>query len=205
DFKDNELLSFKLAPHAPYTCDDEFFKIVANRAEKENLGIHVHLSESETEVENCIKAYGCTPIALAEKTGLFAVPCVAAHCVKATDEDIAILKKHNVYVATNPASNMKLGNGFAPLAKMLSKGVNVCLGTDGAASNNSLNMFREMQLVSLVHKGANLQAECVSSSQTFNMATKTAAAAMGLGDKVGTLEVGKKADIAILNLNTPSM
>lgn len=94
--------------------------------------------------------YGCTPIEMADRNGLFDVPAVAAHCVQATDSDLDILKEKQVSVVTNPASNMKLGNGFAPVAKMLEKGINVCLGTDGAASNNSLNMFHELNLLTLM-------------------------------------------------------
>ncbi len=121
--KDCDRLTFKLGPHAPYTCDDAFLKIVAEEAKKENMGIHTHLSESESEISQMQEKYGCTPIALAEKCGIFDVPAIVAHCVQVTDEDIDILKKKNVSVVTNPASNMKLGNGFAPVARMLEKGM----------------------------------------------------------------------------------
>lgn len=203
--KDCDRLTFKLGPHAPYTCDDAFLKIVAAEAKKENMGIHVHLSESESEISQIQEKYGCTPIALAEKCGIFDVPAIAAHCVQVTDEDIAILKRKNVSVVTNPASNMKLGNGFAPIAKMLDAGVNVCLGTDGAASNNCLNMFHELSLLTLIHKGTGKTPQCVSAKEGFRIATINGAKALGLEEEIGSIEVGKKADLAILDLNTPSL
>ena len=203
--KDCDRLTFKLGPHAPYTCDDEFLKIVAAEAKKEKMGIHVHLSESESEISQIQEKYGCTPIALAEKCGIFDVPAIAAHCVQVTDEDIAILKRKNVSVVTNPASNMKLGNGFAPIAKMLDAGINVCLGTDGAASNNCLNLFRELSLLTLIHKGTGKTPQCVSAKEGFRIATINGAKALGLEKEIGSIEVGKKADLAILDLNTPSL
>lgn len=203
--KDCDRLTFKLGPHAPYTCDDEFLKIVAAEAKKENMGIHTHLSESEGEISQIQEKYGCTPIALAEKCGIFDVPAIVAHCVQVTDEDIAILKRKNVSVVTNPASNMKLGNGFAPIAKMLDAGVNVCLGTDGAASNNCLNMFHELSLLTLIHKGTGKTPQCVSAKEGFRIATINGAKALGLEKEIGSIEVGKKADLAILDLNTPSL
>jgi len=203
--KDCDRLTFKLGPHAPYTCDDEFLKIVAAEAKREHMGIHIHLSESESEISQIQEKYGCTPIALAERCGIFDVPAIAAHCVQVTDEDIDILKRKNVSVVTNPASNMKLGNGFAPVAKMLEKGVNVCLGTDGAASNNCLNMFHELSLLTLIHKGTGRTPQCVSAKEGFRIATINGAKALGLEKEIGSIEVGKKADLAILDLNTPSL
>lgn len=202
---DCDRLTFRLGPHAPYTCDDAFLKIVAEEAKREKMGIHIHLSESESEISQVQEKYGCTPIALAEKCGIFDVPAIAAHCVQVTDEDIAILKRKNVSVVTNPASNMKLGNGFAPIAKMLEQGVNVCLGTDGAASNNCLNMFHELSLLTLIHKGTGRTPQCVSAKEGFRIATINGAKALGLEKEIGSIEVGKKADLAILDLNTPSL
>lgn len=203
--KDCDRMTFRLGPHAPYTCDDEFLKIVAAEAKRENMGIHTHLSESESEISQIQEKYGCTPIELAEKCGIFDVPAIVAHCVQVTDEDIDILKRKNVSVVTNPASNMKLGNGFAPVAKMLEKGVNVCLGTDGAASNNCLNMFHELSLLTLIHKGTGRTPQCVSAKEGFRIATINGAKALGLEKEIGSIEVGKKADLAILDLNTPSL
>lgn len=203
--KDCDRLSFALGPHAPYTCDDGFMRIVSEEAKKNNMRIHVHLSESVSEMEQIREKYGCTPIEMADRNGLFDVPAIVAHCVQATDSDIDILKEKGASVVTNPASNMKLGNGFAPVSKMLEKGVNVCLGTDGAASNNSLNMFHELSLLTLIHKGVNKTPQCVSAREGFRIATINGARALGLEKEIGTIEAGKKADLAILNLNTPSL
>ncbi len=203
--KDCDRLSFMLGPHAPYTCDDGFMRIVSDEAKKNHMRIHVHLSESESEIAQIQEKYGCSPIEMANNNGLFDVPAIAAHCVQVDAKDIAILKEKNVSVVTNPASNMKLGNGFAPVPAMLEAGVNVCLGTDGAASNNSLNMFHELSLLTLIHKGVNKTPQCVSAREGFRIATLNGAKALGLEQEIGSIEVGKKADLAILNLNTPSL
>lgn len=203
--KDCDRLTFMLGPHAPYTCDDGFMRIVSEEAKKNNMGIHVHLSESVSEIGQIREKYGCSPIEMADKNGLFDVPAIAAHCVQITESDMDILKAKNVSVVTNPASNMKLGNGFAPVPAMLEKGINVCLGTDGAASNNSLNMFHELSLLTLIHKGVGKTPQCISAKEGFRIATINGAKALGLDKETGSLEVGKKADIAILNLNTPSL
>ena len=202
---DCDRLSFMLGPHAPYTCDDGFMRIVSEEAKKNNMRIHVHLSESQSEIEQIQEKYGCTPIEMADKNGLFDVLAIAAHCVQITEKDMDILKSKNVSVVTNPASNMKLGNGFAPVPAMLEKGINVCLGTDGAASNNSLNLFHELSLLTLIHKGVKKTPQCISAKEGFRIATINGAKALGLENETGSLEVGKKADIAILNLNTPSL
>ena len=203
--KDCDRLSFMLGPHAPYTCDDGFMRVVSEEAKKNGMRIHVHLSESVSEMEQIREKYGLTPIEMADRNGLFDVPAIAAHCVQVTDEDIAILKGKKVSVVTNPASNMKLGNGFAPIGKMVEMGVNVCLGTDGAASNNSLNMFRELGLLTLIHKGVNKTPQCISAREGFRIATINGAKALGLEEETGSIEAGKKADLVILDLNTPSL
>ncbi len=203
--RDCERLSFMLGPHAPYTCDDAYMRIVSEEAKKNRMGIHVHLSESENEISQIKEKYGMSPIEMADRNGLFDVPAIAAHCVQITESDMDILKARNVSVVTNPASNMKLGNGFAPVPDMLEKGINVCLGTDGAASNNSLNLFHELSLLTLIHKGVRKTPQCVSAQEGFRIATLNGARALGLEKETGSLEEGKKADIAILDLNTPSL
>lgn len=203
--RDCDRLSFMLGPHAPYTCDEGYMRIVSEEAKKNHMRIHVHLSESESEIQQIKEKYGCSPIEMAERNGLFEVPAIAAHCVQITESDMEILKAKGVSVVTNPASNMKLGNGFAPVPEMLEKGINVCIGTDGAASNNSLNLFHEMGLLALIHKGVKKTPQCISAAQNFRIATINGAKALGLSEEIGSLEVGKKADIAILNLNTPSL
>jgi len=198
-------LGFMLAPHAPYTCDFGFLKYVADEAKNKELGITIHLSESVSECENMAKDQNMTPIEYAHKAGCFDVPCVAAHCVQVTDSDIGLLAKNGVNVVSNPASNMKLGNGFAPIKKMMDAGINIALGTDGAASNNSLNLFHELSLMTLIHKGVNKTPQCVSAQEGFAMATINGAKALGLGGITGSIEVGKRADLAILDMRTPSL
>ena len=204
-FKDCDRLSFRFGPHAPYTCDSAYMRIVADEADKYGMGIHVHLSESVSEIEQIREKYGCSPIVMADKNGLFDRPCIAAHCVQVDDDDIEIMARKGVRVVTNPASNMKLGNGFAPIQKMLDAGINVCLGTDGAASNNSLNMFHELSLLTLIHKGTGKTPQCISAEEGFKIATINGAKALGLEKEIGSIEAGKKADLAILNLKNPSL
>lgn len=203
--KDCDRITFMMGPHAPYTCDEEYFKIVASEAKKAGVGVHIHLSESESEIEGVREKYNCTPIEMAERNGLFDGLCVAAHCVRIDEKDMDILKAHNVSVVTNPASNMKLGNGFAPVKEMMDKGINVCLGTDGAASNNSLNLFHELGLLTLIHKGTHKTPQCISAKEAFKIATINGAKALGLDKEIGTIEVGKKADLAIIDLENPSL
>ena len=204
-WKDEPLLTFTMAPHAPYTCTGKYMQKAAAIAREKNVPLHIHLSESTFEVENMKKEQGMSPIAYADSLGLLDQPVIIAHCVKVDDEDIRLLVKPTVSVVTNPASNMKLGNGFAPIPKMLEAGVNVCIGTDGAASNNALNLFREMGLVTLIHKGAMGDAESVSAVQALKMATENAAKALGRADSLGRIAKGYQADLAILDLNAPQM
>lgn len=204
-WKEHPRLTFTIAPHAPYTCGRDYLIQALQTAKKRELPLHIHLSESAFEVENMKKETGLSPIAYAESLGLLDVPILIAHCVHVDEEDIRLLARPNVSVVTNPASNMKLGNGFAPVPEMLASGVRVCLGTDGAASNNSLNLFHEMGLVTLIHKGNKKNAVAVSAAEAFQMATRKGAEALGLAQEIGSIEVGKKADLAILNLREPQM
>ena len=197
-------LNFMLAPHAPYTCDDGFQREIAAEAKRQGLAINTHISESLTEIETIREKYGCTPVELLDRTGLLTDTTVAAHCVQITDSDISILAKRGVHVVTNPVSNLKLANGVAPVMKLLDAGVSVSLGTDGAASNNSLNMFRELSALTLIHKGINHYAQAISAREGFSIATVNGAAAMGRSD-IGEIKQGSKADLVILDLDQPNM
>ena len=205
DAKLTDRLSFRLGPHAPYTCGPEYLRMCADVAKELGIGIHIHLSESVAEIENMRKDHGCTPIEYARDAGVFDVPVIAAHCVQVGKEDIEILSSHGVSVVTCPASNMKLGNGFAPIPELLEAGINVALGTDGAASNNGQNMFREMGFLSLIHKGTHKTPTCIGADEVFRIATINGARAIGLGEITGSIEVGKRADLALIDLNKPSM
>ena len=202
-FADCDRLTFRLGPHAPYSCGPEYLRLIADVAREEGMGIHIHIAESQTETDNMWKDHHCTPVEYVRDAGIFEVPTIAAHCIRVSESDRAILAEHDVSVVTNPASNMKLGNGFAPVPELVAAGVNVCLGTDGAASNNAQNMFREMGLLALIHKGTHDTPQCISASEAFCMATRNAAKALGL--PTGQIEVGKKADLALLDLDSPSL
>lgn len=203
-WKGRDNIGFMIAPHAPYTCDEGFQREAAAEAKRRCLPINTHLAESLAEIETIKERYGCTPIELADRTGLLSDTTVAAHCVHLADNDIAILAKRGVTVATNPVSNLKLANGVAPVPKLLKAGVKVALGTDGAASNNALNMFRELSILTLIHKGINHDAQAISASEGFAIATKNGAAVMGRGD-IGEIKPGNIADLAIIDLDHPNM
>lgn len=196
-------LTFALGPHAPYTCGPDYLRMVADVAREEGMLVHIHIAEAQSETDGIAERYGCTPVEYVAQSGLFDSPTIAAHCVRVSESDRAILAGHGVSVVTNPASNMKLGNGFAPVPEMIGAGINVCLGTDGAASNNAQNMFRELGLLALIHKGTHDTPQCISANEAFRMATRNAAAALGL--PTGSIEVGKRADLVLLDLDAPSL
>ena len=201
----NDNISFMLAPHAPYTCDDGYQREVAKEAKRLGISINTHLSESVAEIETIRNDYGCSPIELADKTGMLTETTVAAHCVHLSDSDIALLAKRGVTVATNPVSNLKLANGIAPVPKLMSAGVNVALGTDGAASNNALNMFKDLSFLTLLHKGISGNPQLVTAPEGLNIATVNGAKALGLSGKTGEIRPGLLADLAIINLDHPNM
>jgi len=203
-WKNVDNISFMLAPHAPYTCDEGFQRIVAQEAKRLGLGINTHISEGPVEVGTIHDKYGCTSVELMDRTGLLTEKTVAAHCVQVTDRDIDILAKQGVTVVTNPVSNLKLANGVAPVVKMKNAGVKLALGTDGAASNNTLNMFRELAMLSLIHKGVNHDALAITAHEGIKIATKGGAQAMGRSD-IGEIVPGNIADLVILNLDCPNM
>lgn len=202
-FEGNDRVRFWFGPHAPYSCMADYLKKLTEKAGEYHCGLTIHLSESESEVENMQKERGMTPIEYAAELGVFDVPVIAAHCVQATEHDIELLKEHGVSVAVNPKSNMKLGNGFMPAEKMLEAGVNLCLGTDGCGSNNTQNMFAEMNTAALIYKGAGKKAQCISAEDVLKFATVNGAKAIGMEGKLGELKEGALADIIILNINEP--
>lgn len=201
-FKDEKLLTFMVSPHAPYTCDEAYLKEVTALADELGVGIHTHLSESEDEQKTIRERYGCTPAEFYDRCGILRENTVCAHCVQLNDSDMALLAARGTSVAHNAASNMKLGNGFADVPALMAHGVNVCLGTDSAASNNSLSMLREMELVSLIHKGTHRDATSVSAREVFDMATKNGAKAVGLGGKVGEIKPGMRADLVLFDMGS---
>lgn len=203
-YSGNPLLSFMIAPHAIYTCDKNYILETMRLAEQLSLPLNTHLSESVFEVNSCLSENRVTPVQYLDSLGFFEQKTIAAHCVHLTEQDMNILAKKKVSVAANPKSNLKLGNGIAPIKQLLDKGVNICLGTDGAASNNSLNLFSEMNFTALLHKGTSGDASAVSALDVLSFATENGAKALGI-EKLGKLEVGYKADVAILDTNCPQM
>lgn len=187
-------------PHAPYTCTLELLKDVAVEAKRDGVGVHIHLAETLKETEDIMQEYGMTPIEVAAKAGLFDCHVLAAHCVHLTASDIQILAESRAAVAHNPQSNLKLGSGIAPVPAMLKNGIRVALGTDGAASNNNLDLLEEMRTAALLHKGVNLDPTVVTASEAVQMATLNGAYALGLGN-TGSLKVGNKADLILADFN----
>lgn len=196
-------ITVMLAPHAPYTCPPDYLRKVAAKAQALGAEIHIHMSETLTEVKNCLKDYGKRPFAHVESTGIFESGTLAAHCVHLDEEDIAIIKKHHIRVAHNPGSNMKLASGVAPVPHLLKEGICVALGTDGASSNNNLDMLEEVRLAALLHKVHQLDPLAVSAAEAVRMGTEYGAKAVGYQD-VGRLEAGYKADIVLLSLRDPA-
>lgn len=201
NWKDHPRMTFMLAPHAIYTCGEEFLKYVNEEASRLGIGLNIHLSESRKEFDDCMQQHGRTPVKYLDDLGLLKNSTVAAHCVYLTDSDVKLLADRGVGVAINPASNMKLGNGFAPVPKMLANNVNVCIGTDGAASNNSLNLFHEMNLAALVYKGSEKDAQAVTAQNVLDFATVNAAKALGFENILGEISVGCKADLTVINMD----
>ena len=202
-FRDESRLQFLHGPHAPYSCMADYLEKLTQSCKDRSIGQTIHLSESLTEMKGMAEQHGTTPIRYVSRHGVFDVPVIAAHCVFATDEDIRLLQEKNVSVAICPKSNMKLGNGFSPAKKMLDAGVNVCLGTDGCGSNNSLNMFQEMNAAAMVYKGANQQARCVDAGEVLEMATLNGAKAIGREGELGEIREGALADLILLRLDEP--
>lgn len=193
--------------HAEYTINDAVTRYYADAirpCRQKGASVQVHLSETRKEHEECIRRHGLTPAAWFEAMGIFDLPTAAAHCVWCTDADLDILKAHGVHPIHNPTSNLKLGSGFAPVTKMLERGLDVALGTDGAASNNNLNMFEEMHLAAIATNGHLLDPEPMNPDTVLRMATLNGARLQGRGD-TGCLAVGKKADIVALDMDRPHL
>ncbi len=198
-------LKIDFSIHAEYTNTrgllEEFAKEIKATP---GARMHLHLSETKKEHEECIQKYGVTPTRWFYDIGVFDVPTSAAHCVWCTDEDLRLLKEKCVTVAHNPESNLKLGSGFAPVRKMLDMGINVALGTDGAASNNNLNMIEEIHTASIIHNGYLLDPTAIKPQEVLKMATVNGARAQGRED-CSSIEVGKRADLAAVSLEAPHM
>ena len=193
-------ITVMLGPHALYTCPPDYLKKIAAKAQALGAEVHIHMSETVGEIENCLKEYGKRPFAHVASTGLFENGTLAAHCVHLDDEDIDIIKKYQIRVAHNPGSNMKLASGTAPVPRLLKEGICVALGTDGASSNNNLDMLDEVQLAALMHKVHTLDPLAVPALTAVKMGTEYGAQALSLHD-VGRLQAGDKADIVLFSMH----
>ena len=192
-------------PHAPYTCSPECLMKVKELAKKYQVGINIHISETKGEVEQMVEKYGKRPVEQLDSIGFLGPEVLAAHCVWLSDKEIKIVQQRGVKPVHNPASNMKLACGVAPVSEMLKAGIQVALGTDGAASNNSLDMFKEMKFASLLSKVHNLDAVSVPAASALEMATINGATALELKNKIGSIETGKKADLVLVDLKKPHL
>ena len=200
----DEYNSFILGLHAEYTCSKEILEKTSELVHKYKAPFWAHIQETESETKECIERYGMTPIELFDSLGLFDYGGGGYHLVWTNDRDMEIMKKRGLYAVTNPGSNTKLASGIAPISKYLEKGIPVAIGTDGPASNNCLDMFREMFLTTGLAKLKDMDASSVDATEVLKMATVNGAHAMGLDD-CDYLKEGKKADIIMLDLYQPNM
>ncbi|MDR2672832.1 MAG: amidohydrolase [Coriobacteriales bacterium] len=191
--------------HSEYLSNQHIVRSVVQQAQELGVGTHIHLSETQKEHEECKQRHaGLTPAAYFDSLGFFKVPCTAAHCVWTEPTDWQIMAAHGVSVAHNPASNAKLGSGFAPIARMMDSGITVGLGTDSVASNNNHNLFKDIYLAALLDKGAQRDPVLVSPTQALRAATIAGARAQGR-ERCGRIEVGARADLVLLNVDVPWM
>ncbi|MBL3687757.1 amidohydrolase [Leucobacter zeae] len=190
-------------PHAPYTCPPEFLRGIAERARANGIPIHTHVSESAAEVAQIRERYGATPADHLDALGLFEADVLAAHCVHLTEGEIALFARTGTAVSHNPVSNLKLGNGIAPLPDWQAAGLRVSLGTDSVASNNTLDLFEEIKTGAILHRGARQDAAIVRAADVLDIATRRGAEAIGFPD-AGALEVGRLADVIALDVTGSS-
>ncbi len=199
--KSEPLLSFGFGPHAPYTIHDDTFKRIAALAAELAIPIHTHLQETAQEVDDALKKDGLRPTARMEQLGVLGPDFVGAHGVHLNAADIARLAKNAANIVHCPSSNLKLASGIAPISALHNAGVNVAIGTDGAASNNRLDMFEEMRLAALLAKVQSSDAAAFPAERAFHAATINGAKALGLGDVTGSIEIGKQADLIAISVD----
>ncbi len=205
NWKGDELITPCIAPHALYTCGTESLKRARRIADKYDIPIHIHLSETKWEVNEIKNRYRMTPVKYLDSLGFLDEKVLAAHCIWVEDDEIDLLAKRKVGVSHCMESNLKLASGFAPVVTMLMAGIKVTFGTDGAASNNDLNILSEMSTTAKVHKALSNNPTVLDAKTVLLMATKWSAEVLGLGDKIGSIEKGKIADIVTINLKKPHL
>jgi 5-methylthioadenosine/S-adenosylhomocysteine deaminase len=204
-WREHPLVSFCLAPHAPYTVSDATFRKIAKLAGEVDVPLHIHLHETAEEISRSLSEHGVRPLERLQRLGLLGPGLIAVHAVHVNDAEIALLAKHGASVAHCPSSNLKLASGFAPVAKMAAAGVNLAVGTDGAASNNRLDMFEEMRLAALLAKAVAGDAEALPAHAVLRAATLGGAIALGLDERIGSIAAGKAADLAAVHMSGPEL
>ena len=205
EYRHHSLLSFCFAPHAPYTVSDKTLTSILTYAEQLDLPVHMRLHETEAEIKHSLENFGMRPIARLQRLGLLSPGLIGVNMIHLTEEEIELTGNQGCNVAHCPSSNLKLANGYSPVSALLRQGVNVGLGTDGAASNNRLDMFGEMRLTALLAKGQSNRADELPAYQALQMATLNGAKALGLGDRIGSLVKGKMADITAVDFSAPEL
>jgi len=198
-------VTVQLGPHTLYTCSLDLLAKVRQRASDLNVSIHIHLAESEENVNQTKEKHGLAEVELLEKTGFLGSDVLAAHCIYLTEKEMQLLAKHDVKVCYNPVANMKLAQGTTKIKDLLDLGVTVGIGTDGPASNNNLDMFQSMKVAALLQKQYYKDPTVLPAQTVLKMATIDGAKALGLEKTVGSLEVGKKADVILLDFKKPHL
>jgi len=201
----NEKIEIMIAPHSIYAVSEKTLIWCKQFADKNKLLLHIHLAETEGEVENCLKEHGCRPVEYLERIGFLDNNVVAAHVCWVNDREIKILAKRKVSVAHCPTSNLKLVSGIMPFGKMLKNKVNIALGTDGPSSNNNLDMFESMKIAALIHKWNEKNPQAADAQTILDLATFNGARALKMKKEIGSLTIGKKADMVIVNFNKPHL
>jgi 5-methylthioadenosine/S-adenosylhomocysteine deaminase len=204
-WREHPLVSFCLAPHAPYTVSDATFGKIATLAGEIDVPVHIHLHETRDEIARSLAEHGVRPVERLRRLGILGPGLIAVHAVHLDEAEIAQLAQHGASVAHCPSSNLKLASGFAPVARMASAGINVAIGTDGAASNNRLDMFEEMRLAALLAKAVACDAQAMPAHAALRAATLGGAAALGMDARIGSITPGKEADLAAVRLSGPEL
>lgn len=198
-FAGDEQIKLAYGPHAPYTCPPELLREILDRSKRSGIPIHIHVAESVAEVEQITAEYGRTPVAHLDSLGFFDAQVLAAHCVHLTQDEIEVFVRTGTSASHNPVSNLKLGCGVQSFPEMLAAGVRLTLGTDSVASNNSLDLFEEIKLATILHRGVRHDAAAVKAADVLDVATRRGAEAIGFGE-TGSLEVGQQADVIAVDL-----
>ena len=201
EFVNDELIEFAIAPHSIYSCSSETIQVASETARKNNMFLHIHLSETQKEIEDCIKQYYKRPIKYLNDIGFLDNNVIIAHGIWINEEELDILKEKIISVVITTESHLKLASGFIPIKNYIEKGINLCLGTDGVASNNNLSILEEMDFIAKIHKAYNQDPTILPAGEVVKMATINSAKAFKKQARLGSLEIGKKADIILIDAN----